>query len=172
MNPKKVLSVVALAALAFTIGCACDGEAGGKVAGSVSASDQVYPWAGPSTAKPAARARSVAASTLASTRAGRASTFSPSLLSLVATAFQSSRVAPAFSLKPQEGKVKRAVVSNRIIRLRCIGNLHGLAQLQLAVGVSFDSDEREPDADSSVKRHVPPLAVTAPSQSANEWGQK
>jgi hypothetical protein len=54
---EKILSVacmVALGGLAFAaFGCACGGEAGGKVAGNASASDQVYPWA--TTSKPAAK---------------------------------------------------------------------------------------------------------------------
>lgn len=48
-----LLPVVALAVVGFCLGCACGGEAGGKVAGNVSASDQVYPWSGPSTSQPA-----------------------------------------------------------------------------------------------------------------------
>ena len=50
---KKVIALVLLPILALVCvgfsGCACGGEAGGKVAGNVSASDQVYPWAGPSS---------------------------------------------------------------------------------------------------------------------------
>ena len=41
----------ALALVLFCAGCACNGEAGGKVAGGVSASDQVYPWADSKPAK-------------------------------------------------------------------------------------------------------------------------
>lgn len=42
-----------LALVLFCTGCACNGEAGGKVAGGMSASDQVYPWADRPAAAPA-----------------------------------------------------------------------------------------------------------------------
>ena len=55
MKFAKLVSLVGLlltmSALLTVSGCACNGEAGGKVAGGVSASDQVYPWADTRPAK-------------------------------------------------------------------------------------------------------------------------
>lgn len=48
---KSLIVLLVLACVVFAAGCSTSGSAEGKVGGSVSASDQAYPWAASKPAK-------------------------------------------------------------------------------------------------------------------------